>query len=141
MSQGFQLFDCQGGCRKGQLGYGISLIFSIEYLSRFWLLSASKPKWNFDHWLKITLCISYQSFNRVPFNKMIWSRTNQFEPNQNNLDGPKSFWPYRRTSKEFCNRGRGLSAASLRRLQATPSLQTSLRTRHQCRKSSESFWK
>ena len=24
MSQGFQLFDCQGGCRKGQLGYGIS---------------------------------------------------------------------------------------------------------------------
>ena len=28
--------------------------------------------------------------------------------------------------KEFCNRGRGLSAASLRRLQATPLLQTSL---------------
>ena len=28
--------------------------------------------------------------------------------------------------KEFCNRGRGLSAASLRRLQATPPLQISL---------------
>ena len=28
--------------------------------------------------------------------------------------------------KEFCNRGRALSAASLRRLQATPPLQTSL---------------
>ena len=29
-------------------------------------------------------------------------------------------------TKEFCNRGRGLSAASLKRLQATPLLQTSL---------------
>jgi hypothetical protein len=29
-------------------------------------------------------------------------------------------------NKEFCNRGRGLSAASLGRLQATPPLQTSL---------------
>ena len=31
-----------------------------------------------------------------------------------------------KNAKEFCNRGRGLSAASLRRLQATPLLQTSL---------------
>ena len=41
MSQGFQLFDCQGGCRKGQLGYGISLIFSIELL--YYKVSITRP--------------------------------------------------------------------------------------------------
>ena len=42
-----------------------------------------------------------------------------------------AFWElpakwHSQSRKEFCNRGRGLSAAILRRLQATPPLQTSL---------------
>ena len=31
--------------------------------------------------------------------KMIWTRPKQFVLVQNNLDGPKSFWTYRRTGK------------------------------------------
>ena len=40
-------------------------------------------------------------------------------------DAAPGIYPAHQT-KEFCNGGRGLLAASLRRLQATPLLQTSL---------------
>ena len=43
----------------------------------FWLLSASKPKWNFGHWSKMTLKLpSYllPKFSRMPFTIVMISR-------------------------------------------------------------------
>ena len=75
------------------------------------------PKW---FWIVQIILVEYQSFWTCPIRfgqvqiikisqeksnlnltKMIFTWPKRFWPDQNNLDGPKSFWFYRRTKHKF----------------------------------------